>query len=45
MASETDHGAHEAHAKGLAALMGIEHLPLSLLGTIRSGDIRNVASQ
>jgi hypothetical protein len=42
MASETDHGAHEAHAKGLAALMEIGHLPLNLLGTVRSGDIRNV---
>jgi hypothetical protein len=39
---ETDHGDHEAHAKGLAALMEIGHLPLNLLGTVRSGDIRNV---
>jgi hypothetical protein len=39
MANETDHGAHEAHAKGLAALMGIGHLPLNLLGTVRSSSL------
>ncbi|KIX00977.1 uncharacterized protein Z518_10043 [Rhinocladiella mackenziei CBS 650.93] len=37
MASETDHGDHDTHARGLAALMNIGHWPLDLLGTVRSG--------
>jgi hypothetical protein len=36
MASETNHGDHEAHAKGLAALMKVDPFPLNLLGTVRS---------
>lgn len=39
VASDTDHGYHDTHAKGLAALMKIEHSPLNLLGTLRSGHI------
>jgi hypothetical protein len=37
MTTEIDHGDHDAHAKGLAALMKIGYLPLNLLGTVRSG--------
>lgn len=37
--NETDHGNHEAHAKGLAALMKTGHSPLNLLGMVRSGQV------
>jgi hypothetical protein len=39
MANETDYRDHNAHARGLAALMNIGHSPLNLLGTSRSGHI------
>jgi hypothetical protein len=37
--NETDHGNHDVHAKGLAAIMRTEHLPLTLLGKTQSGQI------
>lgn len=40
MASETDHGAHEAHAHGLAALMGTEAFPLDISGIVRSSQVQ-----
>jgi hypothetical protein len=36
MTSETEHGDHEAHAKGLAALIGIENWPASPHETVLS---------
>lgn len=47
MTTETNHGAHEAHAKGLAALMNIRNTPLSLLGSVPSGNtsIHNKAAK
>jgi hypothetical protein len=42
MASETDHGAHEAHAKDMSVLIEIEHLPLNLSGTVRSSHISSL---
>ena len=36
MSDETDRGDHDAHAKGLAALMQIESSPRNLLGKVRS---------
>lgn len=41
MTSETDHGNHEAHAKGLSALMKTGHSPLNLLMTLRPDSSKN----
>jgi len=41
MTSENAIGDHDTHAKGLAALMKIGHMPLNLLGSMHSTLVSN----